>query len=281
MTNKKSEFDRRVDDFAEEVENLGKKFENGIERTEDRIKSRYDSTFGILGPLISSFLGLLFLIFIIWILMWAEGEFESFLVPTGLIAFLSDNIVLFFGAMLFFDYSSYFSRKYPDIFRWVSPLITTIGFILFVWIISHLFLIANLEVDLVVIEDIAIILLDNLETIFIIVLAISYLVFLINEVTRYDRVRRVSQKEKESLDRSKKYYGASSERTEEFKRLYRSGKDKLLGGVCGGLGEYLGIDPVILRIIWIIGTIVTAGTGILLYIIFWIIVPRNPNHYWD
>ena len=60
MANKKSKFDRRVDDFAKEVENLGKRFEHKVERTEDRIKSRYDSKFGILGPLISSFIGISF-----------------------------------------------------------------------------------------------------------------------------------------------------------------------------------------------------------------------------
>ena len=63
------------------------------------------------------------------------------------------------------------------------------------------------------------------------------------------------------------------------KRLYRSGKDRILGGVCGGIAEYLGVDPVIIRILWIIGTL-AWGFGILLYIILWIIIPRNPNHKW-
>lgn len=64
------------------------------------------------------------------------------------------------------------------------------------------------------------------------------------------------------------------------KRLYRSGKNKILGGVCGGLGEYFNIDPVIIRLLWVLFSL-AYGTGILAYIITWIIIPRNPNHRWS
>ncbi|MFA5357826.1 MAG: PspC domain-containing protein [archaeon] len=64
------------------------------------------------------------------------------------------------------------------------------------------------------------------------------------------------------------------------KRLYRSGKDKILGGVCGGVAEYFDIDPVIVRLIWAI-SILFLGFGFLLYVLMWIIVPRNPNHKWN
>jgi phage shock protein C len=60
-----------------------------------------------------------------------------------------------------------------------------------------------------------------------------------------------------------------------IKRLYRSNVDKVIGGVCGGLGEYLEVDPVILRIIWTVLGLV--GIGIIAYIIAWIIIPRNPD----
>jgi len=64
-----------------------------------------------------------------------------------------------------------------------------------------------------------------------------------------------------------------------LKRLYRSGKDKILGGVCGGIGEYLGVDPVLIRLIWVIGAL-AWGAGIFAYLIAWIIIPRNPEHKW-
>jgi len=63
------------------------------------------------------------------------------------------------------------------------------------------------------------------------------------------------------------------------KRLYRSGKNKILGGVCGGIAEYFGVDPVLIRLLWVIITL-AWGSGILLYIIAWIIMPRNPKHKW-
>lgn len=57
------------------------------------------------------------------------------------------------------------------------------------------------------------------------------------------------------------------------KKLYRDSTDKILGGVSSGLGHYLGIDAVWVRILWIVITLL-YGTGILAYIILWIIVPE-------
>lgn len=59
------------------------------------------------------------------------------------------------------------------------------------------------------------------------------------------------------------------------KRLYKSEDNRVLCGVCGGLGEFLGIDPTIVRLIWILLCIL-AGSGILFYIIAAIIIPREP-----
>lgn len=56
------------------------------------------------------------------------------------------------------------------------------------------------------------------------------------------------------------------------KRLYKSRKDKKLAGVCGGLGEYLDIDPSIIRLIWTF-LVLFAGTGLLLYIVAALILP--------
>lgn len=58
------------------------------------------------------------------------------------------------------------------------------------------------------------------------------------------------------------------------KRLFRSKKDQMIGGVCGGLAEYLNIDPAIVRIVAAL-LMLTWGTGILLYIIMWIVIPEE------
>lgn len=63
-------------------------------------------------------------------------------------------------------------------------------------------------------------------------------------------------------------------------KLYRSRDERVLGGVCGGFGEYWGIDPVILRLLFIFLTIVTAVFPMLLiYLIAWAIMPRAPEGY--
>jgi phage shock protein C len=61
----------------------------------------------------------------------------------------------------------------------------------------------------------------------------------------------------------------------EPKRLYRSRKDRILGGVCGGMGNYFNLDPVLVRVIWVV-LLFAAGVGFLAYILSWIIIPEEP-----
>ena len=56
------------------------------------------------------------------------------------------------------------------------------------------------------------------------------------------------------------------------RKLYRSRNDSRIAGVCGGLGEYLDIDPTLVRLIFVLLAL-TGGHGVLLYIILWLIVP--------
>jgi len=58
------------------------------------------------------------------------------------------------------------------------------------------------------------------------------------------------------------------------KRLYRDPESKVLGGVCGGLGAYLNVDPIIFRIIFALLAVGGFGTGILIYFILWIATPE-------
>ena len=63
----------------------------------------------------------------------------------------------------------------------------------------------------------------------------------------------------------------------EFKRLYRSREESRLAGVCGGLGVYVGLDPVVIRLLWVAVTCVTGFVpGIVAYVIAWLIVPEEP-----
>ncbi len=64
---------------------------------------------------------------------------------------------------------------------------------------------------------------------------------------------------------------------EERKRLMRSTTDKMLGGVCGGLAEYFDLDPTLVRLGYALLTIFTIFSGVIVYIIMWIIVPTPPK----
>lgn len=61
------------------------------------------------------------------------------------------------------------------------------------------------------------------------------------------------------------------------RRLYRDPEQTVLGGVCGGLSVYFDMDPVIVRIIFVVLTIITTGVGVLAYLILWIAVPKAVN----
>ena len=57
------------------------------------------------------------------------------------------------------------------------------------------------------------------------------------------------------------------------RRLARSHKDRLLGGVAGGLGEYLGVDPTLVRLLFVLAVVVTGGAVLLAYPVLWVVVP--------
>ena len=57
------------------------------------------------------------------------------------------------------------------------------------------------------------------------------------------------------------------------RRLYRSTEDRLLGGVGGGLGEYFGVDPTLIRLLFVLAVVVTGGAVLLAYPVLWVIVP--------
>lgn len=57
------------------------------------------------------------------------------------------------------------------------------------------------------------------------------------------------------------------------RKLYRSDTDRMIAGVCGGLGEYLNIDPTVVRLLFVLAILAGFGSGILLYIILMVIMP--------
>lgn len=61
------------------------------------------------------------------------------------------------------------------------------------------------------------------------------------------------------------------------KQLYRSRKDRMIAGVCGGIAEYFKIDPVIVRLIAVLLLVPGGLPGFIPYIVMWIVVPERPK----
>ncbi len=62
----------------------------------------------------------------------------------------------------------------------------------------------------------------------------------------------------------------------EKKRLTRSLNDRMIGGVCGGLGQYLDMDPTIVRLLFVLLAL-CGGHGVLIYLIMFLVIPSEPQ----
>jgi phage shock protein C len=62
----------------------------------------------------------------------------------------------------------------------------------------------------------------------------------------------------------------------EPKRLYRSRSNRMLGGVCAGLGEYLNIDPTVIRILFVVLAF-AYGASFVIYLVMWVLMPEAPQ----
>ena len=64
--------------------------------------------------------------------------------------------------------------------------------------------------------------------------------------------------------------------TETVKKLYRSSSDRMIGGVCGGLGQYFAVDPTLIRLLFV-AAMLLGGHGLLIYLVLLILVPPEPE----
>lgn len=58
------------------------------------------------------------------------------------------------------------------------------------------------------------------------------------------------------------------------KRLYKSEVNNMICGVCGGIAEYFNVDPTLVRLVWVLFTCASFGTGVLAYIVAAVIIPN-------
>src|SRR5215475_15538698 len=68
---------------------------------------------------------------------------------------------------------------------------------------------------------------------------------------------------------------APAARPQGARKLMRSSTDKKIGGVCAGVASYLDLDVTLVRVLWVLAFL-CGGTGLLLYVILWIVLPVEP-----
>lgn len=71
--------------------------------------------------------------------------------------------------------------------------------------------------------------------------------------------------------------GAEKTTMNTKRMLYRHPTDKVIGGVCGGIAEYFGWDPVLVRVLWVVATFATWGGGLLAYVLLALFLPTGDN----
>jgi phage shock protein C len=269
----KTKLEQNMDHFGKEVEQIGKRIEATFEKTGKQVDTWYDKTFGVFGPILSALIAFIILFIIINIFSFF-GRTRPWMLEIS--TFLESLIIIFLVLFFLSSFSNYFSKKYQP-FRFVSPIIGAIVFMVWFWVGINILAIIAYQFDLELIQTFT----DFFEVLIfplaLLILLLGYLGVITSMKQDTIRDRKIHEDVKQET------HHAQSEQTvfqESYKRLYRSGKDRILGGVLGGLAEYLNIDPTIIRVLYVILLFCSMGFIILAYFVGWIIIPRNPNHSW-
>lgn len=184
-------FEQRMEDFAEEVQQLGEKFGEWVDgeaewhrqqaqhisHVPEEPRPHFNGTFAVVGPLVSALVGLSLFMLVIWMMNFINAYVGSSLVM-DLQIFLMANIGAFFLIFLFSSYNTYFSKAYPKGYSFLSPIATATGITLALWVLVSVIAIANSYIGVAVISAASLQIYDSLYTIFLVVLLIGYLVFL-------------------------------------------------------------------------------------------------------
>ena len=155
---------------------MGKRFEQRVDQVGKNVENWYDRTFGILGPLLASFIFLIILRLAIEIARISGDEVPEMSTITAVILIY---LLPLFGTTLLSNYTTYFSRKSYK-FRIFSPLFHSIALVIFLWIVAQ---ILHTLRDSLQIEDLgaaAVNIENSLPTVFVFVLLIGYVVLAIN-----------------------------------------------------------------------------------------------------
>ncbi len=269
----KTKFEQNMENFGKEVEQIGKRIEASFEKKGKQVDTWYDTTFGVFGPVLSALIAFIVLFIVINIFSFF-GRTRPWMLEIS--TFLESLIIIFLVLFFLSSYSNYFSKKFQP-FRFFSPIIGAIVFMVWFWVGINILAIVAYQFDLQLIQTFT----DFFE---VLIFPLALLILLIGYLGVITSMKQDDKDQRKINEHAKREpEGSDTQRTEShesYKRLYRSGKDRLLGGVLGGLAEYLNVDPTIIRILYVLLLFASIGFIVLAYFVGWIIIPRNPAHQW-
>lgn len=263
VARKSARLNKRVEDFSEELESIGHR----AERQGRGWDSWFHRTFGVVGPFISALFGIIIFALCVTALGIVDEQTGS-PVLGSIHTFLLGKEGVFFLIFLFFSYMSYLSRANREAYAPFSPILGGIAAAVAFWLVAEAMHVVNVHLGISALAVVSSWIIGHLLWIFALALFVGYLALVVAKACN-------GHAHVETARVQARYVAEKG----GIHRLYRSGKDRLLGGVCGGIAEYLGVDPVIIRLLWVI-CVFLWGAGVLAYIVAWIIIPRNPAHKW-
>lgn len=274
--------DERAERFGEEMERRGKAFGERIEARLARRAEKFDcgecgqgksmwaSPWTAGFALLFGLVGLVVAIFVLRFLN-AHSSVSVFGVAASLLRENLEILVLAIVVGSVFKALSKLCRPAWLVFR---PLEFALGGVVFFWFVASLVIRGGYFSGGGAMRVAAGTALDHLPEIFVFFAVVGFIgaalkfAFLRFRGWRADEVAEVRAASRASSPRRSGGYSG--------RRLYRSRSDRILGGVCGGIAEYLDVDPTIVRVFWVLASLLW-GAGVLLYIILWVIVPLEPR----
>jgi phage shock protein C len=240
------------------------------EPTEVRpVGTQFDRSFKGVGPLLKALIGFSIILLVVEVLKAFSND-STFAGRFG--NFLTDNLLLIFLILLLTAYSGYSSRRYKREYSIISPLIAATIITFMLWVVANLMDLLASSHNVDQLEIMSDLLFSILYIIFLLVLLIGY----IGVIMRADRPQPPRSV---PLSQPGPPFNAEPQPSQAYAqspRMGRSSRDKVLLGVCGGMAEYFHTDPFLIRVLWVIGILLSFGVFVLAYLILAVVLPKNP-----
>lgn len=255
LTTPEASAEQRFNNFTDEIEQL-------VSKTERKVGAHDIGPrkgLGFFGPLVYALV--LIAVVVIIGLIFEEVSHQGNIVH-DLGSFFVSNLYYLFLATLLFGYMIQLTPQNPRGINMLKPLATATAVVFSLWLAFSVFDILGRVYEIDALGSLADLVRMILPIIFILLLVIGYALVISRGLER----------------RAKQKAPSGPVPTRD---LFRSGKERLLGGVGGGIAEYADTDPRVIRVFLILFTAATLGIFALMYLVLWMLLPRDPNDQWE